>query len=386
LIVGVPNWPDEHLSDEQCGELLRELTVVVLSHNRPRMLQGIVDYWSNWPVSILILDGSDEPVSEQSLGTRTASISVFAAADINERLLHAASNISTPFACLQADDDFNLARGTARAIKWLQQNPDYTCVSSDVQLFDAELNSWSAPPGRTVVADTPHDRIVEHFTDYRFSYFYGIQRAPALCAAMQAVRAATLEPDYVAHPHGAAGELGLEICGAALGKLGLSPEILLLKRVGNESAYVESQSSNQWLEDRGAHAAVRAWRRALSKELSPHVGCHESTVDGWIGEAMDQFCRREGEKMGSVPLGQRLLQSIAMRIRPVNAKVTRGSSEGAKRWQTNAHHTVYGALRSAFRTIQSRVGFLGTPKKKGLDGSKIDDADLAEVKVILDAR
>ena len=380
------NWSSSQFSDEQCGEILRDLTVVILTRNRPGMLRGVIEYWSRWPVSILILDGSDEILDISSLESGAARISVYSKVDLSDRFQYAASNIRTPFSCLHADDDFTLARGTARAIEWLRENSDFTCVSSDVLLFDAKPQSWSAPPGRDVISDNPRDRLVEHFSDYRFSYFYGIQRTIELCVALQAVATATGNQEYLKRPNGSAGfELGMEICGASLGKLGKSPEVLLLKRMENTPYYMEAQSPNEWLEDPETQVAVRAWRGALSAELSPNVGCDDATVDGWLLEAMDRFCGRERAKANSRPLAERLVHGIAIRIRPRAPAAPGGHTAGRQPWLARVHYGAYGALRSTFRASTRRFPLVGTPKTIGIDATNLDRADLMEVNAILDA-
>ncbi len=379
--------PQENHDQGKYSEILRDLTVVIFTRNRLNSLRGVVKYWSQWPVSLLILDGSDEPIQPDFLDLGIARAEVYSALDIGERFLFAASNIKTNFACLHSDDDFTIARGAARAIEWLGNNPDYICVSSDVQLFDSKLSTCSAPPGKWVTADTPRNRLVEHLSDYRFSYFYGIQRTPPLCAALKAVNAATNAPAFIAYPNSSIGyELGLEICGATLGRLAKSPEVLLLKQVGNESPWAGSQIPKDWLEDPRAQAAVFAWRSALSSEMSTQIGCNADTLDDWIVQALNRYCEEADAQLASKSLGFRLVRSIAMWLRPsvFFEEATHTSSSGRIGLVRSAHHMTYTALRSGFRGFTRHLGLIRDPMTEDFFSTNADPLDLLEIKSILE--
>jgi hypothetical protein len=42
-------------------ELLSELTIVIPTYNRPLELERSIEYWRDTPVTVHILDGSEEP-------------------------------------------------------------------------------------------------------------------------------------------------------------------------------------------------------------------------------------------------------------------------------------------------------------------------------------
>ena len=372
------------MDDLEVRQLLADLTVVILTRNRPGYLQGVVKYWASWPVSLIVLDGSDRPVDELLLDAGEANLIGYSAVPINDRLNFAASRIDTPFACLHSDDDFTLARGAAKAIAWLQANPEITCVASDVLLFSEDRTSGLGPPGRTVISVEPDQRMAVHFSDYRFAYFYGIQRSRQLSIALTAVAAATDCPEFIGYPNVAAGyELGIEICGAALGRLSNSPDVLLLKRVGNESRTAENQESNEWLEDPKAQSAVRAWRLILAHYLAPHLDVSEVTVDGWIAEALSLFCKlcqRDTLEQQKRERSKNLVGKVARVLKPKNSMLY--DSRPATRLAHIAHAISYQAIRVTFRATMKTIG---RPRPKALTLlSKLDRADLQDVVSILD--
>lgn len=42
-------------------ELLKELTIIIPTYNRPLELEKSIEFWSDSPVSVFIIDGSDRP-------------------------------------------------------------------------------------------------------------------------------------------------------------------------------------------------------------------------------------------------------------------------------------------------------------------------------------
>jgi glycosyltransferase domain-containing protein len=371
---------------DQCkyNQMLEDLTVVIITRNRPEALRGIVKYWSKWPVSLLILDGSDIPINRESLEIGVARAKFYSAPNKGERFFFAASAIETSFACLHSDDDFTLARGAARAIEWLGNNPDYICVSSDVQLFDSKLSTRSAPPGKWITSDTPQARIMDHLSDYRFSYYYGIQRTSSLCAALKAVNAATSEPAFIANPNDSIGyELGLEICCAALGRLGNSPEVILLKQIGNESRDAESQTPSEWLADPRTQAAVRAWRSALSREMSALIGCNEKSFDEWIAQALNRYSEVVDEELKAKSFGMRLVRSIAMSVRPHVLFQTTQTPSRRKKVVRRLHFTIYFTLRLGFRALTQHLGLIKNLMTGDLNSTNADPLDLQDVNSLL---
>lgn len=363
---------------------LADLSVVILTRNRSRYLQGVIKYWSQWPVTLILLDGSDCPVDESLLEAGEAKLVGFSAVPINERLKYAASRIDTPFACLHGDDDFTLARGAAQMIAWMKGNPEITCVASDVVLFSEDRACYVEPAGRTLISPNPKQRLLEHFSDYRFSYFYGIQRSKQLSIALSAVAAATDCAEFRKYPNAAAGyELGMEVCGAALGPLIHSPSVLLLKRVGNESRSAEKQGSNEWLEDVEAQDAVQAWQSILSHHLTPHLEVPLQTVDHWMTEALGLFCQDVKAKT-ALDGKTALIGKIATALRPKNNLELEFNSPNRTRLTLRVHIWTFHVLRSTFRAFMKMIGQPRTGVSKISEIDRVDPLDLQDVVLILD--
>ena len=370
------------MDDLESRQQLADLTVVVLTRNRPAYLLEVIKYWSRWPVTLLVLDGSDHPVEAASLYAGEARLILHSEISTSGRFGFAASRLNTPFACLHSDDDFTLARGAAQTIRWIKDNPEISCVASDVFMFSEDRTGFLWKHGRTVMSPVPNERVAGHFADYRFSYFYGIQRSKQLSIALSAVAAATECPEFIEYPSFAVGyEVGIEICGAALGQLSNWPDVLLLKRVGNETRWAWEQESHEWLEDPNAQAALRAWRSILSQHLAPHLNVSEAVVDGWITEAMQLYCRgvtAKGNEGANLP---GLVNSFSRALRPKSKKTDGPTAIASTRFVYNTQAFAFGALRGTYR---ASMKILGRPRRNHYLYSGLDRADPRDVKDVAD--
>ena len=368
------------MNDLEIRQQLAKLTVVVLTVNRPGYLRGVIKYWSQWPVTLLILDGSDQPVEAASLRAGEARLILHSEIPISGRFRFAASQLDTPYACLHSDDDFTLARGAAQTISWMNDKPEISCVASDVFMFseDRTGNLWH--PGRTLTSRMPNERIAEHLAHYRFSYFYGIQRSNQLSIALDAVAAATGCQEFIEYPNIAAGyELGIEICGAALGQLSNWPDVLLLKRVGNETRGSAGQYAYEWLGDFEAQSAVRAWRSILSQHLAPHLDSSEAAVDRWLDEAFILYCQSSQQNNFVQQKSGDMVSKFARALMPKGEMFH--NSRPSTRFVHRAHNVGFQALRGLFRKFMK---ILGKPRPSVSTLDVANPLDLLDVVSILD--
>lgn len=218
---------------------------------------------------------------------------------------------------------------------------------------------------RSITDPSPAARLMDHFSDYRFSYFYGIQRTQNLSAALSAVAEAVSCPELKAYRKGVCGiELGIEICGAALGGLTNSSDVLLLKSSGDLSLNSERQSSKEWLEDPNAQSAVRAWRYILSQHLATHLNMSVGEADAAIEEALMAFCIQANQKQTfEGEMRRRLQESI------------REASDILR-----PHRHLYWGLRGIFRLMMRIVG---RPRPNRVDILKLDRCDALDVQDVI---
>ncbi len=362
------------MQNDEISECLRSLTVAVMTYNRPSMLDNVLRYWSKWPVTILVLDGSDYPFKVDSFDSGAATISVYAHKSINERLKYAAATVRTPFVCLHTDDDFTLARTVAGAIAWLAKNERFTCVTGDFQLFDGLGGFSLASAGVNLDSVDPGERVRSHLSNYQWSYVYGVQRAEQFSNTINAVVGAVSHPDFVDNPNDCAHELGMEICGALQGCASKSSDVLILRRIGNESESTHQVPSNVWLQDPDSRLAVNAWRESLSAAIAPSIGVSETRVNEWIQDALGAFCLSVESNRRARPRRDRFVSWVAHVIRP---------SVGP-RYIQNLQGCVYRGLRRAYRTSRAHgnLSLIGVPAN--IYSTRAHHEDLEEIAKLIE--
>jgi hypothetical protein len=253
-------------------------------------------------------------------------------------------------------------------------------------VFDEGLQPGGINSGYSLTSDEPGQRLIVHFSDYRSSYFYGIQRAEQLSVALNTVVAGTGCREYVDHPNWVAGyELGVEICGAALGRLSNSSDVLHLRRVGNKkSETVQDQGTDKWLKGPESQMAVRAWRSSLSQHLARHLDVPEMTVDGWIAEAMTLYCRQEAIKEGRRRKTTRLIVDYCRSLKPKTNVVGDPKVKALIRLVRSARTIAFRALRWVYRAFMKVIGRPRLDVYTIQELARADRRDLDEVIAILD--
>jgi hypothetical protein len=349
---------------EAAKEELGKLTIIILTRNRPKELRRILRYWGRWPVSILLLDGSDTPTTADQLDSRLAKLIVYADVDLSKRLEWAAHRISTPYACLHPDDDFILARSSACAISWLENHQRFTCIASDGQFFTETYDFYPSGQGRWILSEDPHLRLKEHFSDYNWSYVYGIHRSFSLSASLQANAAALSSADYLNHPHNSTFEFGMEIAGAVIGPLACGTDVMLLKAVGNAPPQYMESRWDTWLQDTRAQAALTAWILSLSKNLSLHASVQADSLSVWIEGALMHQMRSRGGKpqtapfhyVSVLPVPKDFIQRLSFALRP-KSHISSDQRVGiASRSLRKYHRLVFRGVRRIFRVLSTMWG------------------------------
>lgn len=367
------------VKDHEISECLSSLTVAVMTYNRPSMLENVIRYWSKWPVSILVLDGSDRPFDASAFESSPATISVYAENSINERLKYAAAMVDTPFVCLHTDDDFTLARTVAGAIAWLKKNERYTCVSGDFQLFDGRGGFGLAPAGANLDSSDPGDRVRSHLSNYQWSYVYGVQRTEQFSTTISAVLEAMTHPDFVDNPNDCAHELGMEICGALQGCVSRSSEVLILRRIGNESESSNQVPSDVWLQARDSRLAAKAWRESLSAAIAPSIGATNAQVNEWIQGALDDFCLSVETRRRARPWQERFVSWFAHVIRPSASRSSSVFAPRSIRYRQNVQGYVYRSLRNSYRMLRGRDNHPSFELPDGIYATRAHRQDLEEI-------
>ena len=145
-------------------ELLSELAILIPTFNRPLELERAIEYWRDLPVTVHILDGSDNPCFP--VGTLIGdSAAIFYHHLPNEseygfhdnyceRINMGLSLVNSKFSAVIGEDDFFALGGLTRALKTLDEHTQIDAVIGRVALFKRnthplqwkkELMNWIPP-------------------------------------------------------------------------------------------------------------------------------------------------------------------------------------------------------------------------------------------------
>lgn len=217
------------------------LTVVVPTHNRAHFLARLLRYAEEceFPFPLRIIDSSNElhrsRNRELATGSRLAPAYEHCDLPIIEKMLHAMQQVTTPFSCFWADDDFQLPHALRSGARFLAEHADFTCaMGQSLSVMQRRNSEIRARDSRSLDFDSPAARI-ETWSRRFFSTFYGVYRSEHFRYCLE--RTSQIA-DYARSriiPEILMGELGL-----LLGKFQRldAPSLIYMTHAGNESHLV----------------------------------------------------------------------------------------------------------------------------------------------------
>lgn len=171
-------------------ELLSQLTIIIPTYNRPQELERAIDYWSNTPVTLHILDGSLKPRFEQGILSDTTSIYYhhmpalpLESPPLNayRRLLFSASLPHTNYSAVGCDDDFYTISGLVESIKYLQSHNNFDAVVGSEFHYRRKNNNlvWNFHRGHKRESKELETSSIEKKIQIKSSwYLYAVCRTP----------------------------------------------------------------------------------------------------------------------------------------------------------------------------------------------------------------
>ena len=163
-------------------ELLKDLTIVVPTKNRPLWLLRVFKYYSeyNFQGKILIADSSDErllsQIKKQVHKFQNLNIKILHYPDLNcESAIYSASkNIVTSYSVFLADDDIILLGGLIEAVNFLKKNKTYVGAVGKSFMFGTingspfgKINSVIDYNLRSYDNEDSYKRIEDYFSDIK---------------------------------------------------------------------------------------------------------------------------------------------------------------------------------------------------------------------------
>ncbi|MFW6753337.1 glycosyltransferase family 2 protein [Pseudomonas glycinae] len=167
--------------------LNEQLTVVLISHERPAFLRRAVRFYSALPCRILVLDSSAEAlpgVAGQFANVEYQHLPQFGYWGIRAKLAYGVQQLQTPYMVFAADDDFLVHDALHQAVDFMDANPDYSLCHGYSMMYLTLANGVSYYRRDKKVcedysADRAQDRLLEYMSQY-LPPFYAVQRTEIL--------------------------------------------------------------------------------------------------------------------------------------------------------------------------------------------------------------
>lgn len=164
--------------------LSQNLTVVIFSYNRHKYLIRTINYWLNYKVKLLVLDGSEIKLDDICLHNDNVKyINKFRC--IFDRLYRSSDYIQTEFMVLACDDEFYLPSALTSCINFLIKDKNYSSCGGRVIGFNFQKKykkvfGYEQYPGLKnfyLEHNNPIERVKKHFSNYEPAHFYSVRRS-----------------------------------------------------------------------------------------------------------------------------------------------------------------------------------------------------------------
>lgn len=221
---------------------LSNLSVVIFTKDRPNILCGLLQYWSETSASVIVLDAS-ESLETKNL-SRYYQARYFWSESFSERAHKIRDLLETDFACINMDDDVILKSGAEKAIALLQNQEDLIGAASVRDFNEKHFNKRNAI-GKVRHLHSENDLIkrIENwkFTDLRTEYpWYAIWRAAPFIVAIEG----SVPPRFADNYANQFATVGFRLTAAAMGKFRVVPFDIYLKRKHFKYDYQSIKGNN----------------------------------------------------------------------------------------------------------------------------------------------
>ena len=116
------------------SEQLKKLTIIILSKNREKELNQVINYWSKTPCFIVIVHDTKSPLNSSALGPNITYIT--SEDHILDRLALASNYVFTPYAGICNDDEIFLIDPLVKFISYLEVEKNIDAVGGQVFAYD----------------------------------------------------------------------------------------------------------------------------------------------------------------------------------------------------------------------------------------------------------
>ena len=302
---------------------LEKLTIVIFTYNRHNYLKRTIDYWSNYNLKLLILDGSNIKFNDPVL--KNANIKyIHNTSSLYDRLLSSIKYIDTEFMILGADDEFYLPSALSSCVSFLIDNSSFSSCGGRAIGFGFDYKSkifgkqiYLKLKNLNLDQNNPYERIFNHFSDYVPAHFYSVIRLnkwKKICSYVFQKR----------YNFSAAHELQVEFLTIVSGKSKIIPELMWMRNLEVKRIYndlIELEINNWWLESNFHNEKLDFLRKMneASKELISNINFNFDEKE--ISKLFELYIKKNfHEKFSKRNFLSRILDIISPQIREMKKK------------------------------------------------------------------
>lgn len=205
---------------------LESLTIVILTLNRPRQVQAVVEFWSQLPVKLVVIDSSESP--NYDLFGRPDVTYVHSRMPYLDNHGLAAEYVTSEYVICACDDELYVPTALVQCIEFLEENADFVAACGEaVGLhWNDSGPRWEEQYVRNRKYERTEtfgaERFLKHLSAYRHVAFYSVSRSE------QWVRAWKLVSAYEFSPF-AAFEIQFEAALVSAGKIKVLPILMWVR-------------------------------------------------------------------------------------------------------------------------------------------------------------
>lgn len=272
------------------------LTVVIPCYARQDFLLRQCVYWHGSGASVVIVDGSPQPldgISRQTLDGLSDVIYLHAAISMSDRLKMASKHIRTPYATLLGDDEFFLFSGLCSAILALERDASLSACIAQSLAFHTMQDGTACSYGHgyphwryTVRQDEIEQRLQTAMSDYTAATCYAVLRAPVWCKSWGQLE--NWSSPYVS-------EMQQGITTYIWGKLSTVDEVYWMRSSENRSItstdFNRGLSFRDWWSSAQFETEHERFFAILTRELKSAITVDDARARAVVREAVETFIR-----------------------------------------------------------------------------------------------
>lgn len=256
-------------------------TLIIPSYERPKYIERLVEYWSNIPINVHILDGSKKSIAETLNLPETGLINYHhLPVSIEERFLFAEGLITTPFSALLSDDEFFLPSALESCIAFLQVNSLYVSCTGCSIGFDwraqkvTAIHSYPDHRGIDISCDNAFARMEKLMSNYQLICLWAVVRSDVLKASLRGMGSLKASCAGVV-------EIQNALITVSYGGCKVLDEVLWLRSYENDNQWWSfgRQTFSDWYKDHDRADERVSFLRATVKNMAPfRYGVNDKNV------------------------------------------------------------------------------------------------------------